>query len=139
MPDVQCADSFRGIQLMSCDGQQVNTQLIHTSGNLAYGLRSITMHQYTMAMGSLRYFSEGLQRSSFIVRVHDGDQDCLMVNCPFYCLEIDTSIRIHRQICDTEPMQSFKSAAGVEHSGMFCDLRDNMVAKMATIQSNSSN
>src|SRR5690606_22825804 len=39
--DIKRADSFRSIELMSCNGQQIDAQLLDADRDLAHGLRGV--------------------------------------------------------------------------------------------------
>src|SRR5215469_818968 len=97
------------------------------------------MHQGTMSVGNLGNFGNGLERSGFVVGMHDADQRRLVIDS---CLDIPwphTPRGINWEGGHTKAMQAHKLATGSEHSGVFGHLRDEMLTVRLPCQSRTTN
>ena len=75
-------------------------------------------------------FGDRLEHADFIVRRHDRDENRLVVHGALQVVEIDQAIFLHGQIGHAEA-ELLEVLAGVEHSLVFGDCRDDVVALLA--------
>src|SRR5678816_2083844 len=95
---VESADAFRCIELVSNDGQQIDTKLIDVYRNFAEGLRRVRVKADAMLPGNRANLRNWLNRADFVVGVHDGNQDRAWSNRATNIVGIDTAEAVDRQI-----------------------------------------
>src|SRR5437016_916159 len=130
MSHIQRPNSLWGIEFMTCNGQQVNSQRANIRWNLPDRLRSVGMHQRSMLVCNLRYFSNRLQRPSLVVGMHDCHQNGLVIDGSLYISRANSSISIHGQGGDAKAMQPCESTAHIEYRRRLSYLSNNVFATL---------
>src|SRR5438105_2874885 len=74
-PDVERADSFRGVQLVAGQREQVDPQFVDGRPDFADRLRGIGVHRDPALSRERRDLLDRLERPDLVVGVHDADQD----------------------------------------------------------------
>ena len=98
--------------------------------NLADRLCGIRVENDALFVTKFSNFRNRLQHTNLIVRSHDGDQDCLVIDRALQIVEVNQTIFLHRQIGHAIAVL-FEALAGVEHSFVLGDGRDDVIALLA--------
>ena len=126
-PHVQRAHSLGTIHLVRREAHQVNVVVDHADRNLAHRLRRIRMQQHALLAADLPDFADRLDRADFVVAVHDRHHHGLVRDRVAQLVQIDQSIRLHRQI--RYPAAAlFEPLAGVQHGFVLGRRRNQVVA-----------
>jgi len=72
--DIQGANALRGVQFVATQRIQMDAKLSHIDGHPPRCLNAIAMQINSSAPRDRRYLPDGLQRTDFVVRVHQRDQ-----------------------------------------------------------------
>ena len=75
--DVQRADALGRVDLVSGDGQQVHSQIVHVDRYLTHRLGTVGVKQHSPFPGDLAYLFQRLDGADLVVGVHDGNQNRL--------------------------------------------------------------
>ena len=116
-PDVQDADAFGGVQLVSRHGEKIHLQRLHVHGDLAHALGRVGVEGHTRFPGNLANLPNGRQRPGLIVGVHDADQDGVRGQCPAYLIRVYSPGAVHRQDGEAKPLR-LKIPARRQHRRM---------------------
>src|SRR5215471_4769033 len=74
---VQRSNTLGSIELMTSNGQKIDTKLVDACRNFADGLRRVRMHQHALCTGDAADLSDRLERTHLVISVHNTDQDGL--------------------------------------------------------------
>ncbi len=88
------------------------------------------MEEDALFLGDLSDFSDGLNDTDFIVRVHDRNQDRLRRNRATEIIEVDAPVLFDRQISDLVAVL-LQALTGIERRFVLGDLRDDVIALLA--------
>src|SRR5690606_11971673 len=100
LADIQRADPFWGIELMSRNGQQVDAQLPDADRNFAHRLRGIRMNECTAPFRFARNSRDWLNRSDFILRMDDRDDSRLVIDCACDIVRGNDAVPLRRNTPD---------------------------------------
>ena len=125
--DVQSADPLGGVQLVPCDGKQVNSQLVHAHRDLPHRLGAVAVHQRAVTVSNLGNLRDGLYRPDLVVGVHYADQQCLGSDSILDLPRVNQSVFVYRQIAYPKPL-GFQVAAHLGNRRMLDSRRNDMAA-----------
>ncbi len=128
--NVQRADTLRPIDLMAGERQHIDVVLLHIDRNLAHSLHRVGVEDDALLVAELADLGDRLNHADLVVRIHDRDQDRLVVDGALQVFEIDQPIRLHRQIGHAVALL-LQPLAGIEHSLVLGHLGDDVVAALA--------
>src|SRR5712691_1383236 len=128
---VQRPNTLGGIELMTSNGQKIDTKLIDERGDFAYGLRRVRMHQHTMRTSDTADLGNGLERTHLVIGVHNTNEEGLGRDGFADIIRIDHARPIHREIRHLQTLL-FQETAEVE-GGRVLDRRGNNVATSVSI------
>ena len=89
---------------MSGDRQQINLEFIDMTGDLAGGLRRVTVKQSATGMGDIGQFSNGLNGPRFVIGMHNTDQTGVRAHGCRQARGADTAVVVDREVCDVMPL-----------------------------------
>src|SRR6516164_10981057 len=72
--DVQGTDPFRRVQLVAGDGQEIDAELVHASGDFAHGLRRVRVERNPVLASNACASLNRLEGPDLVVCVHQADQ-----------------------------------------------------------------
>ncbi len=103
-PDIQNADAFGAIALVSAEGEKINPPVTHINWHAAERLGSITMHQSPGGVGDLHHSADGLNRADLIVCGLDTDEKRVGANCFGEGPEVEETIAVHGKLIEHKPL-----------------------------------
>ena len=115
---------------MPRDGQQIDSQFIHINKYLSQRLGHICVHQCTTLAGKCGNLLDWLERSHFIVGMHDGNEDGRAADLAGHFLRINPASGVRADITDLEP-QGFQVMAWVQDGRVFDFRRDDVVSPVS--------
>src|SRR6185369_17619073 len=98
--NVERTSSLRTVDLVSGDGEQLATDLLHVHRNLACCLNCVGVEQHTTFLSDATDLGYRLNDSGLVVRHHDADEARVRTNCGSDRLWIDETFRVHGNISD---------------------------------------
>ena len=122
-PDVERADPFRRVELMTGNRQQIDAERVHIDRHLADRLRRIGMDDRAIGLRELRNLGKRLQRADLVLRMDDGDERGVSIDLRRHLAKIDTPGTVD---ADTDDIEAFPLQTDARHgrSGML-DRRGN--------------
>ena len=75
--DIERADTLGCVDLMTGNRQKIDPKLFHTGGDFAHGLGRVRVHDNTIGLCKTGNLSDRLDRTHFVVGVHDRYKDGL--------------------------------------------------------------
>src|SRR5579863_7665869 len=129
-PNVERADTFRAINLMCGNGQQVDVVFLHVHGNLADSLHAIGCEEDAMFLGDFADFLDRVDDANFVVGIHDGDQNCFWRDGFANVFWVHAAIFTHRQVGNFKAF-FFQPLAGIENCLVLDSLGDDVIALFA--------
>ena len=128
--NVECADALGAVDLVAGEREHVDVVGHHVDGDLAHGLDGVGVEDDALLVAELADLANGLDDADFVVGVHDGDEDGLVVDGALQVFEIDEAVGLHGQIGDAVALL-LELLAGVEDGLVLGDLGDDVVAALA--------
>jgi len=86
---VQGTDALRGIQLVTGDGEEIESHSVDINGNFAGGLNRVGVEVDVGLFGDPADFRERLDGAKLIVGVHDGDENCFRVDSAAQVVQVN--------------------------------------------------
>jgi hypothetical protein len=124
-PDIERADAFRGVELVTGDRQHIKAEFAHIGRDFSDRLGCVGVEADSVLPRDCADFRERLDGADFIVGVHDADQQRPRGNGAAHVLWIDQACTVHRKVCD-RTADPFDKPAGSENGrmldGMMCAL-----------------
>ena len=128
--DVESADAFRRVKLMTGDCEQIDAESVDVHGNFSNGLHGVGVEKDVVLRGDTANLFERLHSAKLVVRVHNGDQGGLRSDRIADGFGIDEAVRIDRKVSDFDGFAIardgaaffFERLTSVEHRFVF-DLR----------------
>jgi hypothetical protein len=117
-PDIQRADAFRSVELVTGDRQHIHAEFVHLGRYFSDRLGCIGVKVDSMPPRDRTDFRKRLDGADFVVGVHDADQQSLRSNGAARVVRIDQARPVHGKICD-RTAKPFEKPAGRENRGMF--------------------
>ena len=112
--DVQGADSFRTVQLVSRKTEQIDRCIAHVEGDSADGLRRVGMEEHSSFATNLRNLGNWVNRAHLVVRVDHGDKNRSSSNRNGHVFGADHPEGIYWQNRDLNPL-ALKGFCGIQH------------------------
>ncbi len=128
--DVQRADALGAVDLVAGEREQVDVVRLHVDGDLADGLHGVGVEDDALLVAELADLGDGLDDADLVVRVHDADEDGLVVHGALQVFDVDEAVGLHGQVGDAVA-GLFEALAGVERGLVLGDLGDDVVAALA--------
>src|SRR5439155_26121410 len=79
--DIERANTFRGVELVASDREQIDAELVDLGRDLSNRLRCVRMKADPMLPRDRADFLDRLDRADLVVGVHDADQDSAWRDC----------------------------------------------------------
>jgi hypothetical protein len=121
--DIERADTFRGVELVTSDGQQIDAEFVDLGRDFSHRLRCIGMDTDPALPRDRADFLDRLDGADLVVGVHDADQDRLRSDGATHVVRIDATCPVHRKVSD-RTAQLLDKPAGAKNGGMLdsrCD------------------
>ena len=126
----QGADTFGRIELVPCNGKQIDAEPIHVSCNLANRLSSVGMEKDAMLTGDACALLNRLDRAHLVVGVHDADEDRARRDRPAQVVGIAAPESIHGQVSYPRA-EAFKKTARLDDRWVLDPGSDDVIATAA--------
>ena len=127
---IQSPDALRTVHLVPRDRSQVDVLLDHIHRNFADRLSRIGVENHAPLVTQLADFSDWLQHANLVIRIHNRDQDGLVIHGALQVVQIDQAVFLHRHVGHAIAI-FFQALAGVEHGLVLGDRSDDVVALLA--------
>jgi hypothetical protein len=111
----QCSDALRSVKLVTGDREQVDTERFHIDENLPDRLGGIGVENNASLATKMGNLIDGLNRSHFIVGMHNGDKNRFRSDRAANVIRIDPTKSIDGNRSDVGA-ESFNEPAWFEHS-----------------------
>src|SRR3954454_5422415 len=95
---IQGADALGRVKLMASNREQIDAELVDARWNFSDRLCCVGMEQNLMLARDHTDFRDRLDRTDFIVGMHDADENGAICNRTAHCIRIDSARAISRQI-----------------------------------------
>jgi hypothetical protein len=94
-----------------------------------------------MPVSNFGDFRDGLHCASFVIGMHDGDENGLFVDSLLNLCGINAPVPINGQVSDAKAVQAFEGAAAIDNRRVFCHLRNDVVTSPPRLlrQGNAAN
>ena len=112
--NVERADTFRTVYLVSGNREQVDVVRLYVHGNFSDGLHGVHVEENAAFLGDFPDFADRLDNADFVVRVHRRDQNRLRDNRAAEIVERDATFLIDRKVGDLIALV-LKPLATIEH------------------------
>src|SRR5690349_2045670 len=98
--DVQSADAFWRVELVSREREQIDAEFFDVNGKLSGGLNGVGVEIDVVLRGDAADFLERLNGAEFVVGVHDGDEAGLRAKGVAERFGIDEAVSADGEIGD---------------------------------------
>mmetsp|Transcript_13831 Transcript_13831/g.47856 ORF Transcript_13831/g.47856 Transcript_13831/m.47856 type:complete len:205 (-) Transcript_13831:205-819(-) len=118
MTDVQRSDPSRSIELVTSDGQEVDSEVIHVNRDLANRLRGIGVYQDAFAPCDLGNAPDVVDGSCLIVRQHDRNKGRVFPYGSSHLLGVNLSVLVDPHVRDLHAVNLLEILAALQHGDM---------------------
>jgi hypothetical protein len=105
--NIERTDAFRAVKFMPCHRQQIHTRFVDPGRDFSDCLRRVRVERYAVLASDATDFGNRLNRTDFIIRMHNGDKDSLPFDGITHIIRIDPAEAIDRHVSDSGP-QAFR-------------------------------
>ena len=106
MSDVERTNTFRRIEFVASNREQIDAEFVDLCRDLSDRLRCVGVKTDAMLTRNRADFLDRLDGADLVVRVHDADQDRLRRDGAAHILRIDPARPVHRQVSDRAARQN---------------------------------
>src|ERR1700719_4673836 len=124
---VESTDTLWAIDFVRGDAEQIHAELIHAERELSCRLHCVAVKINVSFGGDAADFSNRLNCSDFVIRVHHADKDCFGTQCAANFVGIDYPCASDRNIGDFNALL-FERLTRIENRMMFDRARDDVLA-----------
>ena len=125
LADINRADALRCAQLMPTHGQQINMQLFYINRHMTNSLYRICVEQNTVLFRNFSNFCDRLNRTDFVIRKHNGNQNGFGTDGIFQLLQRNLPEFVYVQISHIHTL-CFQKFCGMQNRMMFNFCCNNM-------------
>src|SRR6266403_2402690 len=116
--NVESADALWTVELVSGEGEQVDSKLVHVNRYFSCRLHGVGVEIDVPLLGDASYLIEGLDGAELVVGVHDGDQHSFRPYSSLQFVEIDLGFTICREESNAHRVL-FQCLTRVQHRFVF--------------------
>jgi hypothetical protein len=70
---IERANALGSIHLVASNGEKIDPQIVDQRGDFPYGLGGVCVHQDAMLTRHMANLSNGLQRTDFVIGMHNAN------------------------------------------------------------------
>ena len=96
--DIEDTNAFRGVNLVSREGEEVHTEFLNVHLQFADRLHGIRVKWNIVFLCYLAYLFKRLDGAVLVVDVHDGDEGCGITDCLTELFNVNPSVPIHGEV-----------------------------------------
>jgi hypothetical protein len=132
-PYKKCPDPFGGVQLVASDGKEVNSKIIDTSLDFAYGLGGIGVDERSSCMGKVGEPCDRHERPGFILGEHDSHEGSVSPHEGPRFLDEHATLAVDGKTSHFDSL-TFKQLARPSGGGMLYRRGDDVSPRRRTIE-----